>query len=132
MKNCEIYIELDSKNINNDFIRILKKFIPLTSKFLGITKPFKLFLVHSKIPELRTTGLYKNTNNTIWVKTKNRNMMADIFRSICHEMVHHRQNELNMLHDHSGDDGSPEEGQANRISGIIIRKLGKLFPEIYD
>ena len=58
--------------------------------------------------------------------------MADVFRSISHEMVHHRQSEMGQLNARSGDDTSPEEGMANRVAGIAIRKFGRKYPEIYE
>jgi hypothetical protein len=30
-----------------------------------------------------------------------------------------------------GEDGSPIENEANAVAGIIIRKYGKLHPELY-
>lgn len=132
MDKIKIYVEEGANNMTPEFVKLLKKFIPFTCKFINIKTPFTLYLVHSKVPKIRTTGVYINQDKEMWIRVKNRNMMADLFRSICHEMVHHKQNELNMLHSHSGDDASPEEGQANRIAGIVIRKFGRMYPEIYE
>lgn len=112
-------------------MELLDEFIPFTCKFLGINSPFTLYLIHSKTPKLRTTGVYINQDREMWIRTKERHKV-DLLRSICHEMVHHRQNELKMLHKGSGDDASPEEGQANRIAGIVMRKFGRMHPEVYD
>lgn len=131
MGKIKIFVEEGSDNMNDRFIDLLKEFLPFASKFIGIKSPFKLHLVHSKVPHLRTTGVYINSDNEIWIRVKNRHQV-DLFRSICHEMVHHKQNELNMLHKDSGDDDSPEEAEANRIPGIIMRKFGRMYPEIYN
>lgn len=131
MGKIKVYIEQGSDNMNDRFIELLKEFLPFASKFIKIESPFKIHLVHSKVPQLRTTGVYINSDREIWIRVKNRHQV-DLFRSICHEMVHHKQNELNMLHKGSGDDDSPEEGQANRIAGIVMRKFGRMYPEIYD
>lgn len=132
MEKIKIFVEEGGENMTPEFIKLLKKFIPFTVKFIDIKTPFTLHLVHSKVPQLRTTGVYINDDREMWIRVKNRNMMADLFRSICHEMVHHKQNELEILGSHSGDDASPEEGQANRIAGIVIRKFGRMYPEIYE
>lgn len=132
MKKIKIYIEEGSENMTDEFIKLLIKFIPFVCKFIEIKKPFSLHLVHSDVPQIRTTAVYINTDNEIWIRVKNRNMMADLFRSICHEMVHHKQNEMGLLNQDSGKDESPEEGQANRIAGIVIRKFGRKYPEIYE
>lgn len=131
MGKVKIYVEEGSDNMSDRFIELLKEFIPFTCKFIGIKSPFVLHLVHSKVPQLRTTGVYINSDKEMWIRVKNRHQV-DLFRSICHEMVHHRQNELKILHKGSGDDASPEEGQANRIAGIVMRKFGRMYPEIYD
>lgn len=131
MGKIKIYIEEGADNMTPRFVELLKKFLPFTCKFLGIETPFTLHLVHSKVPQLRTTGVYINKDNEIWIRVKNRHQV-DLFRSICHEMVHHKQNELGMLNSRSGEDSSVEEGQANRYAGIVMRKFGRKYPEIYE
>ena len=65
------------------------------------------------------------------VYCKNRNM-ADILRTIAHELVHHKQNELGMIKPGSGDTGSDIENQANSLAGIILREYGKMNRLIYE
>jgi Zn-dependent peptidase ImmA (M78 family) len=56
----------------------------------------------------------------------------DVCRSIAHELVHHKQNLENRISDHINDgDGSEIENEANAVAGVIIRKWGKLHPELY-
>jgi hypothetical protein len=31
-----------------------------------------------------------------------------------------------------GSDGSPIENEANAVAGVIIRKYGKIHPELYE
>lgn len=131
MAKIKIFVEEGADNMTPRFIELLKKFISFTVKFINIDTPFKLHLVHSKVPQLRTTGVYINKDREMWIRVKDRHPV-DLLRSISHEMVHHKQNEYGILHAHSGDDASPEEGQANRIAGIVIRKFGKMYPEIYE
>jgi hypothetical protein len=56
--------------------------------------------------------------------------MADILRTLAHELVHHMQNlngdELN------GDDGSGIENEANAMAGVIMREFGRENPEIFE
>lgn len=132
MEKIKIFIEEGSENMDKRFANLLLEFIPFVCDFIELKKPFTLYLVHSKVPQLRTTGVYINTNSEIWIRTKGRNLIADVFRSISHEMVHHKQNEMGILNDKSGEDESMEEGMANRIAGIVIRKFGKKYPEIYE
>jgi hypothetical protein len=68
----------------------------------------------------------------IKIYAKNR-AIIDICRSICHELVHHKQNLEGRLVDavQDGEDGSEIENEANAVAGVIIRKWGKQHPEIY-
>ena len=67
------------------------------------------------------------------VYVKNR-AIIDVCRSIAHELVHHKQN-IDCAFEGAEDpgaDGSEFENEANAVAGVIIRKWGKLHPEIYD
>jgi len=80
---------------------------------------------------IHSFGEYNFKENTLQVYIGNRNL-ADILRTLSHEMVHHRQNELGMLNPNSGETGSDIENQANSISGILMRNYGKINELIYE
>ena len=67
----------------------------------------------------------------IMVVVHNRNMV-DILRTLAHEMVHHMQNQDDRLDPKSGEDGSPEENEANSLAGVIMRQFGRNNPHIYE
>jgi len=79
----------------------------------------------------RSFGHYIPSNNFLKVYIGNRNL-ADILRTLSHELVHHRQNELGMIKSNSGQTGSEIENQANSISGILMRNYGKTNELIYE
>jgi hypothetical protein len=79
----------------------------------------------------KSFGEYTPQNNLIQVYIANRNM-ADILRTVCHELVHHKQNEIGILSPDSGKTGSPIENQANSIAGVILREYGKMNQMIYE
>jgi hypothetical protein len=89
-------------------------------------------LAFKRTPELKTTAYY-NLDGHLCVYAKNR-AIIDVCRSIAHELVHHSQNLEGRLIDaiKDGEDGSPIENEANAVAGVIIRKYGKLHPEIYE
>jgi hypothetical protein len=58
--------------------------------------------------------------------------MADILRTLAHELVHHMQNGKGELNSDSGEDGSPTENEANATAGLIMRKFGRENPEIFE
>lgn len=112
-------------------IRTISDFINFTKKFLGIDDDVKIELAFERTPELKTTAYYQlNGNVVIYVKDR---LFVDIERSIAHELTHHKQfldGRLNNPNE-DGKDGSDIENEANAKAGEIIRKWGKLHPEIY-
>lgn len=79
----------------------------------------------------RSFGQYNLANKSLIVYIGNRNL-ADICRTLSHELVHHKQNELGLLNNTSGETGSDIENQANSIAGICLRNYGKIEPLIYE
>ena len=116
--------ELDVKDVA-DFVNFAKK-------FLGITDDIKVALAYERTPDLKTTAFY-SLDGFIKIYAKDR-AIIDVMRSIAHELVHHKQKLdgrlVNALKD--GEDGSDIENEANAVAGVIIRKWGKLHPEIYE
>lgn len=112
-------------------IKEVADFINFTKKFLKIDDDIKIKLAFERTDELRTTALY-SLDGYITVYVKDR-ALVDICRSIAHELVHHKQNLDGNLIDaiKDGDDGSPIENEANAVAGVLIRKYGKLHPNIY-
>jgi hypothetical protein len=81
--------------------------------------------------QMRSFGQYNPANREITVYIKNRNM-ADILRTLCHEIVHHKQNEEGRLQSDSGKTGSDIENEANAQAGIMLREYGKINNVIYE
>jgi hypothetical protein len=81
--------------------------------------------------EHRTFGMIKNDTKEILVYVKNRNL-ADICRTVAHEMTHLRQMELGLIYDGSGETGSDIENEANEVAGIVMRAYGQKNQDIYE
>lgn len=79
----------------------------------------------------RSFGQYTPQTSEILVYINNRNM-ADILRTLCHELVHHRQNEQGRLDQESGNTGSDIENEANAKAGIMLRNYGAANDMIYE
>ena len=118
-------------NLDEQKRDLIKKFIIFVSENLGFKKECKIFLSDKRNKFLETTASYNPNNDNIWIYVKNRNMLGDILRSLGHELMHFQQKLRGELHEDSGKDGSPHENEANTFSGIMIRKFGRMFPEIY-
>ena len=81
---------------------------------------------------VETLAYYAPDERLVVVYGKNR-MTGDVMRSIAHELVHHKQNDEERLNDAGvGNDGSDIENEANAEAGVIMRKFGKKYQEIYS
>lgn len=77
-------------------------------------------------------GAYAPDQTSLVVYIGNRNL-ADILRTLAHELVHHRQNELGHIESpDAGSAGTPIENQANALAGVLMRKYGKMNDVIYE
>lgn len=113
--------------------KILVDFINFCKESMEITKLPKINFIKNRswVVQNRTFGQYINEQQSLVVYIGNRNL-ADICRTLAHELCHHRQNELGMLDSHSGETGSPIENEAHEVAGIIMREYGKVQPLIYE
>jgi hypothetical protein len=114
-------------------LNILKDFIAFCKSELNIQTLPKISLIKDKsfVEQNRSYGEYNPQTNTVKVFSPGRNL-ADICRSLAHELCHHRQNELNMIYNEAGDTGTDIENDANAMAGIIMRDYGKKNVAVYD
>ena len=109
---------------------LMGKFVDYACNKLNVDKP-QIFVITSPSysQEHKSFGGYYPSEQEIKVVVHNRNM-ADILRTLAHELVHHMQNlngkELN------GEDGSDTENEANAMAGVIMREFGRENPEIFE
>jgi len=119
--------------MNQQKLDTLKHFLKYCKKELTIQSlpPIKLINDPAFVLDNRSFGGYYPNDNIIKVYCGNR-IMADYLRSLAHELTHHRQRELNMIQDDSGEAGSEIENEANAMAGIIMRDYGQINPNIYE
>lgn len=112
---------------------IATNFIRFASDSLNIEELPKVFFINDNkwSREMRSFGQYNPQTKEILVYIKNRNM-ADILRTLCHEMVHHKQNEEGRLKVDSGKTGSDIENEANAQAGVLLREYGQHNEVIYE
>ena len=82
--------------------------------------------------DMTSLGKYNPSLDQIFIVVKNR-LLADILRTLAHELAHHKQKEMGYLTDPAvdGATGSPIENYAHIISGILMRDYGKLNAQIF-
>jgi hypothetical protein len=114
-------------------LNTLKDFIAFCKAELNIQTLPKISLIKDKsfVEQFRSFGEYNPQTNTARVVILNRNL-ADICRSLAHELCHHRQNELGMIYNEAGETGTDIENDANAMAGIIMRDYGKRNVAVYD
>jgi hypothetical protein len=123
----------ESLDTDNDK-QLLKKFIGFAIKELGIQKPptaLTLSRDNDVARSMHTFGSFNPNNDKIWLYVKNRNM-ADLLRTLAHELVHRKQAEDGRIDYNSGETGSEIENEANAQAGVLLRKFGKQNEEIYQ
>lgn len=114
----------DAKQIIANFIQFAK-----TQLEIDQIPRITLFSDNKHGSEFRSFGGYGNRK--IMLTIANRHIM-DVCRTLAHELVHFRQDIRGQLNPNSGDDGSPEENEANAMAAVIMRKWGKLHPELFS
>jgi hypothetical protein len=117
----------------NDKVQQIKKFARWAIEELEIeTEPdIEYGTDMGRVLKQRSFGS-TNSGGKIWVHCSNRNA-ADAMRTLCHELVHHRQFELGIAQDGMDDEQRLEvEDQANAVAGRMMREYGKLDKTIYE
>jgi hypothetical protein len=84
-----------------------------------------------KARENASFGGYSPPERTIYLNIAGRHL-ADVLRTLGHELVHHKQNEDGVLHAYAGETGSEFENEANSRAGVIMRNYGRSNPAIYE
>lgn len=82
--------------------------------------------------DMTSLGKYNPSLNQIFIVVQNR-LLADILRTLAHELVHRKQDEMGQLTDPAidGATGSPVENYAHIVAGIIMRDYGKTNNQIF-
>ena len=114
-----------------DLRQVLKDFLPIVVKELKLKSLPKIQFV-SYVPreDQPTFGRFKNEKQSIKVGIEDRHPM-DIMRTLAHELVHYKQLLQNELGKYSGITGSPDENEANRRAGVIMRHFDKQYPHYF-
>jgi Cytidylyltransferase-like len=117
-----------------DFHDKLMSFVDFSCDHLGINeKPVIKYKDDLKSGQ-PSFAAYSPGSKEVYISTKNRHPM-DIFRSVAHELVHHKQNldgRLGKDIAKEGSTGSKIENEANSEAGKVMRYFGGLNPNYFD
>ena len=106
-------------------------FLSFISDELNLTLPYSVNLQNNR-KGLKTLANYNLQNGDINIYIKNRGL-ADILRSIAHEVVHHQQNQNGKLNNGPIQDiGGEIEDEANAVAGQLVKKYGYDHQHIFE
>ena len=109
-------------------MKLAGEFILFCADSLPIEGNFEVHIVNSREPHgITTTALYEVGNNCCKVYCKNR-ALADVLRSVAHEMTHMMQDQIGILNGPIRDAGGFHEDQANSKAGELIKVFAKSKP----
>ena len=132
-KDAKVYKRVAESVDNTQNLDQIRSFVQWGIKTLNIQKPYpkiRLSMDTEQAQKDHRTGLH-TSDGTIIVYINNRNLV-DIFRTLFHELVHHRQDQLNMIGPDDSYPGSPVEAMADMMAGKYIKIYGKKHPEIFQ
>jgi t-SNARE complex subunit (syntaxin) len=116
-------------------IHKINDFVSFACKHLDLEQPPEINYVNDKTHafENRSFGSYHIGKNTINVNVAERHV-ADIIRTLAHEMVHYKQDVDGRLDgiEYAGETGSTFENEANSEAGVMLRNYGRSNPHIYE
>lgn len=116
---------------------LIQKFLKFAIDSLKIQKTPQVIFKHSEgyAKQIHSFGQFFPGENKIVIVASNRNL-ADIFRTLAHELVHCLQMEEGRLSANNamivGKDGSEIENEANSKAAIIMREFGRSHPDIFE
>lgn len=126
LSKIEINESIEDKN------PLISKLVTFACEQLQIEAPIiELIEDPSYTQEHSSFGGYIPSEQKIICVIHNRNL-ADILRTLSHELKHHQQNLDGRLDNESGEDGSEIENEANAAAGVIMRQFGRENPEIFE
>jgi hypothetical protein len=112
---------------------VIADFIDFAAKALDLQKVPKITFSDDQelAKNMHSLGAYNPKSDELLV-VKGPRLTADILRTLAHELVHRKQDELDPLSKKDGATGSPIENEANAAAGVLLRQFGKYRPEIFE
>lgn len=118
-----------SNLLNPEQLSVINDFIKLLQSELVLSDDVYISFVEKRDSSM-TTGV-RRPNNEIVVLAGNR-LLADILRTLSHEWVHEYQyQKMGLMDDQPIQDiGGKEENMANALSGVMVKKFVKKYPQL--
>jgi Zn-dependent peptidase ImmA (M78 family) len=124
----ESILPIEKKN------EVIKEFTEFLKKKLGFGDDLPKITISYDEKEaagMHSFGKYTPETNELRVVAVNRNL-ADVLRTLAHELTHHKQRLKGVLEPNSNDTGSEMENEANALAGVFMREFGAKNPIIFE
>jgi hypothetical protein len=110
----------------------ITKFVEYATEQLKLNKIPTVKIVDKIGGSYSSLGSYSPDDNEICVVVNGR-LLADILRTIAHELIHAKQMQMGLIKNPAidGKTGSRIENSANAMAGIVMRNYGQLNTEIF-
>ena len=131
-KHHSLKESINEEITHKEFGPMLDSFVAFASKNLGLNSTPKV-RVKNDDDSYNSFAAYRPGDNDVSVSIANRHPM-DVFRSVAHELVHHKQKEENRIGKDvakEGETGSDIENEANAKAGVIMRMYAKQNPDMF-
>ena len=110
-------------------IESIHHFASHCAKELGLKGKVKVILSKHQTG-MPTAGYFDPENHVVFVAVHNR-AIADIMRTLAHELTHCRQKQDGTVFPHDDEGLQPLEDEANTMSGRLVRFYGRQHRNIY-
>jgi hypothetical protein len=114
----------DSLGLDDRKVGIMSGFIVYCTEKLPVRCDFEIHLIADRGDGKMTTGVYIVGDHVVKVYAKSR-ALADVMRSVAHEMTHMMQDESGMITGPIQDAGGFHEDQANAKAGELLKTFAR-------
>lgn len=122
---------VEAKKRKSNFEKLYKAFMDFAKKELNLDDIPKIELIDSKEEAKLRKSFGGYDGSCIIVNIAGRHP-GDIFRTLAHELVHHKQNKEGRIKSDSGETGSDIENEANAVAGVVLRKFNHTYPLVFE
>ena len=120
----KLYID-KNLGLDENKSRLMADFCLFCADNLPIEGNFSVYVVSEREPyQITTTAVYQMQNQCCYIYAKNR-ALADVMRSVAHEMTHMMQDQMGLIRGPIRDAGGFHEDQANAKAGELIKLFAK-------
>jgi len=115
-------------------VELVEKFTKYVGEKLQYGSELPKILLSDDEKEAETQhsfGKFTPNVKEIRVVIANRNL-ADVLRTLAHELVHYKQHLDGKLNADSGKTGSEQENEANAMAGVLLREFGEANSIIFE